>query len=193
LVDQDRALVAEQAALIQRLERRLEAAGKAPGAAKVRCSRRACSAVRRALACTAGSRVPWGLRAQGSGSSAVQSPLGPSPRLDLPPLQAGQRVRELEQQVEELQRALATRHPNSLAALVHAAKPTPAESGLARGLSQQVDQLQDELRGKVRGDGWGGGLGVQPRLACCWGPPGVLWSLRCHGSGQHRARTGCTA
>jgi hypothetical protein len=36
LVDQDRALVAEQAALIQRLERRLEAAGKAPGAAKVR-------------------------------------------------------------------------------------------------------------------------------------------------------------
>jgi hypothetical protein len=36
LVDQNRGLVQEQAALIQRLERRLEAVGKAPGAPKVR-------------------------------------------------------------------------------------------------------------------------------------------------------------
>jgi DNA repair exonuclease SbcCD ATPase subunit len=64
-------------------------------------------------------------------------------------LQASQRIRELEQQAEELKKALATRHPNSLAAVVHAAKPAPAETGLVRSLSQQVDQLHDDLRRKV--------------------------------------------
>lgn len=53
-------------------------------------------------------------------------------------------------QVEALQHALATRHPNSLPAVLQAAKPPPAESRLVQQLQGEVDALQARLQASQR-------------------------------------------
>ncbi|GFR49111.1 hypothetical protein Agub_g10907 [Astrephomene gubernaculifera] len=62
---------------------------------------------------------------------------------------ANARVRELEAQVDQLQKALRSRAPaNSLAAVVAAARPSPEEGALVAELREQVEALQAEIRGK---------------------------------------------
>ncbi|KAG2482892.1 hypothetical protein HYH03_018235 [Edaphochlamys debaryana] len=59
------------------------------------------------------------------------------------------RVRELEAQVEQLQKALRGRAPgNSLAAVVAAARPSPEEAALVGELRERVEALEAELRVK---------------------------------------------
>ncbi|GIL58163.1 hypothetical protein Vafri_13015 [Volvox africanus] len=59
------------------------------------------------------------------------------------------RVRELEAQVEQLNKALRSRAPgNSLAAVVAAARPLPEETQLVSELREQVEELEDKLRRK---------------------------------------------
>ncbi|GLI63227.1 hypothetical protein VaNZ11_006116, partial [Volvox africanus] len=59
------------------------------------------------------------------------------------------RVRELEAQVEQLNKALRSRAPgNSLAAVVAAARPSPEETQLVSELREQVEELEDKLRRK---------------------------------------------
>ncbi|GMH40373.1 hypothetical protein BSKO_08277 [Bryopsis sp. KO-2023] len=56
------------------------------------------------------------------------------------------RVRELEEEVSILQSSLASRHPNSVPAIIQASKPSVEESETVKKLQQQVEDLQDMLR-----------------------------------------------
>ncbi|GIL79382.1 hypothetical protein Vretimale_16551 [Volvox reticuliferus] len=59
------------------------------------------------------------------------------------------RVRELEGQVDHLNKALRSRAPgNSLAAVVAAARPSPEETQLVTELREQVEELEDKLKRK---------------------------------------------
>ena len=57
----------------------------------------------------------------------------------------GHRVRELERQVEKLERELLSKHPDPVANLVRANKPTLQDQNLVMDLRRQVQQLQDEV------------------------------------------------
>ena len=67
------------------------------------------------------------------------------------------RIKELEGEVDTLRETIRTRNPNSLAAMIHAAKPGPEESKLVRELTTQVEDLKvreaqmiEEHEGRLR-------------------------------------------
>jgi centrosomal protein CEP162 len=58
------------------------------------------------------------------------------------------RIAELEKQVQKLEGLLRSRHPDSVAALVQAAKPSFQESAEADSLRRQVRMLKEEIKSK---------------------------------------------
>lgn len=52
-----------------------------------------------------------------------------------------QRVQELQQEVCVLKDALSSRHPNSVAAIIHASKPSAEESLKVKQLEQEVSDM----------------------------------------------------
>eukprot|EP00003_Mantamonas_plastica_P008651 TRINITY_DN1769_c0_g1_i10.p1 TRINITY_DN1769_c0_g1~~TRINITY_DN1769_c0_g1_i10.p1 ORF type:complete len:1815 (+),score=696.04 TRINITY_DN1769_c0_g1_i10:4746-10190(+) len=56
------------------------------------------------------------------------------------------RIKELESQVHELEEVIRERNPNSIAALIHASKPSDEENVEVKYLQDRVEQLQEQLK-----------------------------------------------
>jgi type VI protein secretion system component VasF len=58
-------------------------------------------------------------------------------------------VKQLQKQLEQLQEALTARNPTSVAALVHAARPSLQETEQVREMQATIDSLKHRVRAKV--------------------------------------------